>query len=247
VAASAYTVGSHVVFDSGQYTPQTTFGQKLLAHELAHVVQQGNGEASSIISSPLRIGNASDEAERQAHAAEDMIGPVKQPLLPGSVSEPRQLSTTGFVRRRVAKPASGGLVIPGQEPVGAAEQKFFKRYVSDCAGITLTVRRPADEPAPEQLRRLLRRLKGLPRVVKAREAIVDELADNPYSSQPLKHLREFDENQVDPEFGKGYQLGSLEEELSKVHCEMSELRWKLAAKGQDPNIQPAPDPRLGKS
>ena len=41
INALAYTVGSHVVFDSGQYAPGTRAGQRLLAHELTHVVQQG--------------------------------------------------------------------------------------------------------------------------------------------------------------------------------------------------------------
>ena len=40
VAAKAYTVGSHVVFGSGHYQPGTSSGRFLLAHELAHVVQQ---------------------------------------------------------------------------------------------------------------------------------------------------------------------------------------------------------------
>jgi Domain of unknown function (DUF4157) len=40
VDAAAYTVGDNVVFDSGQYSPQTVRGHQLLAHELTHVVQQ---------------------------------------------------------------------------------------------------------------------------------------------------------------------------------------------------------------
>jgi Domain of unknown function (DUF4157) len=40
VNALAYTVGSHVVFGAGQYAPGSHAGQKLLAHELTHVVQQ---------------------------------------------------------------------------------------------------------------------------------------------------------------------------------------------------------------
>jgi hypothetical protein len=40
-SASAYTVGSHIVFGAGRYAPETADGQRLLAHELAHVVQQG--------------------------------------------------------------------------------------------------------------------------------------------------------------------------------------------------------------
>jgi hypothetical protein len=42
VNAFAYTVGRDLVFGAGQYAPQTDRGQRLLAHELAHVVQQGS-------------------------------------------------------------------------------------------------------------------------------------------------------------------------------------------------------------
>jgi hypothetical protein len=43
VAAHAYTVGPHIAFASGRYAPHTAEGRRLLAHELAHVVQQGAG------------------------------------------------------------------------------------------------------------------------------------------------------------------------------------------------------------
>jgi outer membrane protein OmpA-like peptidoglycan-associated protein len=41
VGALAYTVRNHIVFGAGEYAPETTAGRRLLAHELAHVVQQG--------------------------------------------------------------------------------------------------------------------------------------------------------------------------------------------------------------
>lgn len=40
LGARAYTVGPHIVFGAGQYQPRSPEGHKLLAHELAHVVQQ---------------------------------------------------------------------------------------------------------------------------------------------------------------------------------------------------------------
>jgi len=40
VHARAYTVGSHIAFGAGQFAPRTPPGQRLLAHELTHVVQQ---------------------------------------------------------------------------------------------------------------------------------------------------------------------------------------------------------------
>lgn len=46
INALAYTVGRDVVFGAGQYRPGTQAGKHLLAHELTHVVQQGNNPAS---------------------------------------------------------------------------------------------------------------------------------------------------------------------------------------------------------
>ncbi|HEY9405592.1 MAG TPA: DUF4157 domain-containing protein, partial [Pyrinomonadaceae bacterium] len=47
VRAKAYTVGRDVVFRRGAYAPDTGEGKRLLAHELAHVVQQGGGMNTS--------------------------------------------------------------------------------------------------------------------------------------------------------------------------------------------------------
>lgn len=41
IDARAYTLGKDVVFDNGEFQPETTSGKQLLAHELAHVVQSG--------------------------------------------------------------------------------------------------------------------------------------------------------------------------------------------------------------
>jgi len=43
LGALAYTFGRHVVFGQGRYSPTTSVGRRLLAHELAHVVQQEEG------------------------------------------------------------------------------------------------------------------------------------------------------------------------------------------------------------
>jgi len=43
VAARAYTVGEELVFAAGAYAPDTAEGRRLIAHELAHVVQQSGG------------------------------------------------------------------------------------------------------------------------------------------------------------------------------------------------------------
>jgi len=41
ISARAYTVGSHIVFGAGEYAPTSEAGRQLLAHELAHTIQQG--------------------------------------------------------------------------------------------------------------------------------------------------------------------------------------------------------------
>jgi hypothetical protein len=43
--ASAFTVGHDIVFAPSRFNPETPDGQRLLAHELAHVVQQERGDA----------------------------------------------------------------------------------------------------------------------------------------------------------------------------------------------------------
>lgn len=73
VEAHAYTVGHHIVFGRGRYTPTTSEGRKLLAHELTHVVQQGGGDAPA---GRLPIAGDSNTEERQARRNGELAGPV---------------------------------------------------------------------------------------------------------------------------------------------------------------------------
>lgn len=64
LGANAYTVGSHIVFNSGQYTPGSESSRRLLAHELTHVVQQASGRGRRYVTEP---GDAWErEADRVA-------------------------------------------------------------------------------------------------------------------------------------------------------------------------------------
>lgn len=60
VNALAYTVGAHIVFGAGQYSPQTPKGLRLLAHELTHVVHQNAGQTS-----PARLQRQVQQAPNQ--------------------------------------------------------------------------------------------------------------------------------------------------------------------------------------
>jgi len=63
VNALAYAVGKDLVFGRGQYSPESLRGRTLVAHELAHVVQQGDQAA---LTSELRIGPERDAREIEA-------------------------------------------------------------------------------------------------------------------------------------------------------------------------------------
>jgi hypothetical protein len=77
--AHAFTAGTDIVFRSGAYRPGTPTGDRLLAHELAHVVQQARRLPRAAIdggsSDPLEqaadhaADHASPAAEREAHGA----------------------------------------------------------------------------------------------------------------------------------------------------------------------------------
>jgi peptidoglycan hydrolase-like protein with peptidoglycan-binding domain len=65
VNALAYTVGRDVAFGEGQYAPRTNEGQRVLAHELTHVVQQSSMSKGS----SMTVGPVDDGFEREADAA----------------------------------------------------------------------------------------------------------------------------------------------------------------------------------
>ena len=49
IGARAYTVGGHIVFGEGEYAPASNPGRGLLAHELAHVLQQDVGRMAGAV------------------------------------------------------------------------------------------------------------------------------------------------------------------------------------------------------
>jgi hypothetical protein len=82
VQARAYTVGSDIVFGSGEFEPTTAKGQRLLAHELTHVVQQSSSREAAP-SLQREAVNATDPTEHVAGTlwAKDAAGKVLPPSL----------------------------------------------------------------------------------------------------------------------------------------------------------------------
>ncbi len=82
--ARAYTVGSDIAFNSGEYQPGTDSGRQLLAHELTHVIQQGEAqpavqrqEAAESAGDDLPTEEEKAEALAKAEAAKGEAGAAK--------------------------------------------------------------------------------------------------------------------------------------------------------------------------
>lgn len=81
VNALAYTVGSDMVFGSGQYQPSSHGGRQLMAHELTHVVQQ-NGISIGLQTRNILQRVSPIEAQNRAFdAAINMIGYLGENVL----------------------------------------------------------------------------------------------------------------------------------------------------------------------
>src|SRR6185437_12506037 len=78
VNASAYAVGPHVVFSKGSYEPNSEKGRRLLAHELAHVVQP---KVSTVLRRKLK-----DELARGG------VRPLVQKFLEGKATEAEKVT-----------------------------------------------------------------------------------------------------------------------------------------------------------
>jgi hypothetical protein len=74
VNALAYTVGRDVVFDTRQYMPTTSAGQRLLAHELTHVVQQQGQGVAALGASRVDKTDLQGEREAETVASRVMLG-----------------------------------------------------------------------------------------------------------------------------------------------------------------------------
>ena len=78
VEAHAYTVGQHIVFGPSAWAPGTPAGRRLLAHELAHTIQQ-RGARKAL--QPMLQGSRAIEsiAEREAEGAADAVMKSERP------------------------------------------------------------------------------------------------------------------------------------------------------------------------
>ncbi|HKQ30668.1 MAG TPA: DUF4157 domain-containing protein [Burkholderiales bacterium] len=93
VSARAYTVGNNIAFNEGEYSPQSTAGQRLLAHELTHVVQQSQGgralqRSAYFDESPFDEESSGSEESAFEDPFEEETGPEAAPERAPSEGQP---------------------------------------------------------------------------------------------------------------------------------------------------------------
>jgi len=97
--ARAYTVGRDIVFGRSEFRPDSFEGRRLLAHELAHVVQARNEGASG-----FTLSRAGDDSEQEADHAASAI--MASPFTPALGAGPFTASTAPFMSRVALPPGA---------------------------------------------------------------------------------------------------------------------------------------------
>ena len=117
VNARAFTVGNHVAFGSGEYKPGTMLGDALIAHELAHTIQQSGAGASV---DKMEVGNTEyDSLEKDAdHAA---FGAIKS--LWGAKVGSQNVAQRSFTNLRSGLRLQRAGTTPDGVPLGPTDTK----------------------------------------------------------------------------------------------------------------------------
>ena len=97
VGAKAYTVGNDIHFAAGKYQPDDPFGMHLLAHEVAHTVQQSGGAQRR--QHKLEVSTPHDAAEHEADRAADAMVRGEAATVSGASGVARKIETRSDIER----------------------------------------------------------------------------------------------------------------------------------------------------
>jgi ribosomal protein S18 acetylase RimI-like enzyme len=132
IGALAFTHGSNLYFAPGQYNPNTSRGQRLLGHELTHVVQQRVGRVKNPFGAGVAVvqnHGLEAEADRMgmraaahAHTVQDKPGPVAPPPARRRAAHVVTRSTRGNIPGTVQRSAPAQ--VSGMVPVGTGSYRI---------------------------------------------------------------------------------------------------------------------------
>ncbi|HEX2570345.1 MAG TPA: DUF4157 domain-containing protein, partial [Polyangia bacterium] len=129
VGATAYTLGHDIVFSSGAFRPDTIEGLHLLAHELAHVIQQDGTPTEP--SALLHLGPVDDPLEGEADRAADALM-RNHALSPWQISAGRMQRRLQRAVSKVCNPPSAWFSLGGVPnlPAAVAFGAIAERFIS---------------------------------------------------------------------------------------------------------------------
>jgi hypothetical protein len=130
INATAFTAGRDVYFNRGAYDPSSSSGQRLLAHELAHVAQQDQGLANTGVHG-FHISQPHDPLERQADAASEAV--MRGEMFPALSSASAPMI---YRQAEAAAPPAGG-ARPGPPAAAARAGDFLINFAG--ASVALPV------------------------------------------------------------------------------------------------------------
>ena len=126
VSAHAYTVGNRIVFQHDAYAPGTAAGDRTLAHELTHVIQQRSGPVEGTpAGNGVSISDPSDRFEREAEANAERVMGQSAPAV-RSTASPAERATGPQLQRAVLQREAEG----PEEAEEAAESAQLQRRAS---------------------------------------------------------------------------------------------------------------------
>ncbi|HEY1425679.1 MAG TPA: DUF4157 domain-containing protein [Caulobacteraceae bacterium] len=137
LSARAFTIGDDVFFGAGQYAPASGAGQRMLAHELTHVVQQRAGPVdASTGPDGLQVSDPGDRFEHAAEAKTDavMATPfVARPLARGgprgATAHRGAIAHRGVAQRFLAGEAGHGAIEEGAlQEAGLSKDEAHETY-----------------------------------------------------------------------------------------------------------------------
>jgi hypothetical protein len=138
--AHAFAVGEHVAFGAGEYQPGTLVGDALLAHELAHVVQQRGADAEAAEPPRAETGAIEHDADTAAVGAVTSLWLAGRRALGGVASQAMPRLRSGISLSR----CGGGSKFPSYSRiVGDADvtTKVDAAWASTEAAANATSRR----------------------------------------------------------------------------------------------------------
>ena len=111
IGANAYTAGTHVAFGAGLFAPSAQAGQRMLAHELAHVVQQADAANRLPVQTALTLNDLGDtfEAAADRAAGQAIAAPAaSSPVAAATARTNGMIDKPGVVQRQAAPAQASG-------------------------------------------------------------------------------------------------------------------------------------------